>query len=107
MRGVPPGGILKGDTILAINGVQLTDEVHGRALARAAVGEVVLSILREGANVTITVDKPETTTRLGVTMKNLVPLAWKAQPIVPMVYAQPTATPAEGNPSNDKCVTSF
>ena len=99
--------VIKGDTIVAINGVQLTDEVHGRALARAAVGEVVLSILREGANVTITVDKPEAATRLGVTMKNLVPLAWKAQPIVPMVYAQPTATPAEGNPSNDKCVTSF
>lgn len=55
----------------------------------------------------ITVDKPEAATRLGVTMKHLVPLAWKAQPIVPIVYAQPTATPAEGKPPKDKCGTSF
>ena len=76
-------------------------------MARAAVGVVVLSVLREGAHVIITVDKPEAATRLGVTMKNLVPLAWKAQPIVPIVYAQPTATPAEGKPPKDNCGTSF
>ena len=88
--------VVKGDTILAINGTPLTDEVQGRALARAAVGKVDLSILRGGAHVTITADKPETATRLGVTMKNL-PLASMAQPMAaPVVYAQPMATSLEG-----------
>ena len=88
--------VVKGDTILAINGTPLTDEVQGRALARAAVGKVDLSILRGGAHVTITADKPEAATRLGVTMKNL-PLASMAQPMAaPVVYAQPMATSMEG-----------
>ena len=88
--------VVKGDTILAINGTPLTDEVQGRALARAAVGKVDLSILRGGAHVTITADKSEAATRLGVTMKNL-PLASMAQPMAaPVVYAQPMATSMEG-----------
>jgi len=68
--------VVKRDTNLAINGIPLTDERQGRSLARAAVGKVAFSILsvREGARVSITADKPDATTRLGVTMKNL-PLA--------------------------------
>ena len=66
------GLVMKGDSILAINGIPVTDEVQGRALARAAVGKIVFSTLRGGALVTVTADKPEATTRLGVTMKNSV-----------------------------------
>ena len=43
------GLVVEGDTILAINGTPLTDEVQGRALARAAVGKVALLILRGGS----------------------------------------------------------
>ena len=64
------GLVIKGDTILSINGTPVTDEVQGRALARAAVGKVEFSILRGNAQVTVTADKPEATTRLGVTMKD-------------------------------------
>ena len=43
------GLVMKGDTILSINGTLVTDEVQGRALARAAVGKVIFSILRGDA----------------------------------------------------------
>ena len=66
------GLVMKGDTILSINGTLVTDEVQGRALARAAVGKVIFSILRGDAQVTVTADKPEAATRLGVTMKDPV-----------------------------------
>ena len=64
------GLVVTGDVILAIDGTSVTDEVQGRALARAALGKVVFSVLRGGAHVTLTADKPAVTTRLGVTMKN-------------------------------------
>ena len=48
------GLVVKGDRLLAINGERVTDEAQGRALAKAAVGEVVFSILRGGAHVTVT-----------------------------------------------------
>ena len=65
------GLVVKGDNILSINGTPVTDEVQGRALARAAVGKVVFYILRGDNFVTVAADKPEATTRLGVTFKDL------------------------------------
>ena len=64
------GLMIKGDSIFSINGTPITDEVQGRALARAAVGKVTFSILRGDQFVTIVADKPEATTRLGVTFKD-------------------------------------
>ena len=66
------GLVAKGDNILSINGTPVTGEVQGRALARAAVGKVEFSILRGNAQVTVIADKPEATTRLGVTFKDLL-----------------------------------
>ena len=66
------GLVVKGDNILSINGTPVTGEVQGRALARAAVGKVEFSILRGNAQVTVIADKPEATTRLGVTFKDLL-----------------------------------
>ena len=65
------GLLLKGDRLLAINGERVTDEVNGRALAKVEVGEVSFSIVRAGELTTVAVHKPESTTRLGVTIKNL------------------------------------
>ena len=66
------GLVVKGDNILSINGTPVTDEAQGRALARAAVGKVVFYILRGDNFVTVAADKPEATTRLGVTFKDLL-----------------------------------
>ena len=87
------GLVMKGDKVLAINGTPVTDEIQGRVLAKAAVGEVVFSVLRGDARVTVTANKPEATTRLGVTMKNPVPAGHpQAQPPKPLViYAEPVA----------------
>lgn len=41
------GLLVKGDRLVAINGEHVVDDVHGRALAKAAVGAVAFSILRE------------------------------------------------------------
>lgn len=60
-----------GDRVLTINGVKVTDEQQGTALAKAAVGDVVYYILRGEELVTVTAHKPEVATRLGVTIKNL------------------------------------
>jgi len=57
------GLMIKGDSIFSINGTPITDEVQGRALARAAVGKVTFSILRGDQFVTIVADKPEATRR--------------------------------------------
>ena len=65
------GLLLKGDRLLAINGERVTDEAQGRALATVEVGEVSFSIVRAGELTTVAVHKPESTTRLGVTIKNL------------------------------------
>ena len=65
------GLLLKGDRLLAINGERVTDEAQGRALAKVEVGEVSFSIVRAGELTTVAVHKPESTTRLGVTIKNL------------------------------------
>ena len=64
------GLVVKSDKILSINGTQVTDEVQGTALAKAAVGNVAYSILRAGLRITVTAYKPEVATRLGVTIKN-------------------------------------
>jgi len=64
------GLVMKGDNILFINGTRVADEVQGRALARAAVGKVIFSVLRGDNLVTVAADKPEVTTRLGVTFKD-------------------------------------
>ena len=48
------GLVVKGDNLLAINGERVTDEAQGRALAKAAVGEVVFSILRAEELLTVT-----------------------------------------------------
>ena len=64
------GLVVKGDNTLSINGTPVSGEVQGRALARAAVGKVVFYILRGDNFVTVAADKPEATTRLGVTMKD-------------------------------------
>lgn len=48
------GLLVKGDKLLSINSTHITDEVQGRALAKAAVGAVVFSILRGYAHVTVT-----------------------------------------------------
>ena len=64
------GLVIKGDTILSINGTPVTDEVQGRALARAAVDKVEFSLLRGDTEVSVTALKPEATTRLGITMKD-------------------------------------
>ena len=64
--GCASGLVIKDDTILSINGTPVTDEV----LARAAVGKVEFSLLRGGAEVSVTALKPEATTRLGITMKD-------------------------------------
>jgi len=53
------GLVIKGDTILSINGTPVTDEVQGRALARAAVGKVEFSLLRGDTEVSVTALKPE------------------------------------------------
>ena len=62
------GLVMKGDKLLSINGTRVTDEVQGRTLAKAAVGEVVFSIQRGGGRVTATAYKLEAATRLGVTI---------------------------------------
>ena len=64
------GLVNKSDKILSINGTPVTDEVQGTALAKAAVGNVVYSILRAGLRMTVTAYKPDAATRLGVTIKN-------------------------------------
>ena len=64
------GMVVKGDTLLSINGTRVTDEVQGRDLAKAAVGVVVFSIQRGGGRVTVTAYKLEAATRLGVTIKD-------------------------------------
>ena len=48
------GLVVKGDRLLAINRTRVTDEAQGRVLAKAAVGEIVFSILRGGAHVAVT-----------------------------------------------------
>ena len=48
------GLLVNGDKLLSINGTRVTDEVQGRALAKAAVGEVAFSVQRGYAHVTVT-----------------------------------------------------
>merc|ERR1719424_598624 len=75
--GCPASGLVKkGDKVLAINGIPVTDEVQGLGLAKAAGVDVVFSVLRPDAPVTVTANKPEATTRLGVTIENLPDNQW-------------------------------
>lgn len=48
------GLLMKGDRLLAINGTRVNDEVQGRALIKAAEGEVVFSIMRAEELATVT-----------------------------------------------------
>ena len=57
--------------ICAINGTAVTDEIHSTEVARSAVGGVVYSILRGNELITVTAHKPQASTRLGVTVKNI------------------------------------
>ena len=57
--------------ICAINGTLVTDENHSIELAKSALGEVVYSILRGNELITVTAHKPQASTRLGVTVKNI------------------------------------
>ena len=49
----------------------VTDENHSTEVARSAVGEVVYSILRDTERIKVTAHKPQASTRLGVTVKNI------------------------------------
>jgi hypothetical protein len=114
--GAATGLLVSGDKVVSINGCMVTDEAQGRALAKAAVGEVAFSVQRGNGILTITgtkctpaavlparalplsplsfnhhprlhphpfappvptVAKPETTTRLGVTIKNIRKLSFE------------------------------
>ena len=57
--------------ICAINGTAVTDEIHSTEVARSAAGEVVYSILRDTERIKVTAHKPQASTRLGVTVKNI------------------------------------
>lgn len=48
------GQLVKGDKIVSIDGTPVTDEVQGRALAKAAVGEVAFSVQRGNGCLTVT-----------------------------------------------------
>ena len=65
------GLVRKDDIICAINGTIVTDEIHSTEVARSAVGEVVYSILRGNERIKVTAHKPQASTRLGVTVKNI------------------------------------
>ena len=65
------GLVRKDDMICAINGTAVTDEIHSTEVARSAVGEVVYSILRGNELIKVTAHKPQASTRLGVTVKNI------------------------------------
>ena len=52
--GAASGLLVNGDKIVSINGSAVTDEAQGRALAKAAVGEVAFSVQRGYAHVTVT-----------------------------------------------------
>merc|ERR1719424_2156135 len=69
--GPTSGLVMKGDKILAINGTSVTSEAQGLALTRTAGDDVVFSILRPNAPATVTLNKPEATTRLGLSIENL------------------------------------
>ena len=46
--------LIKGDKVVSIHGTTVTDEVQGRALAKAAVGEVAFSVRRGNECLTVT-----------------------------------------------------
>ena len=52
--GAASGLLVNGDKLFSINGTRVTDEVQGRALAKAAVGEVAFSVQRGDGILTIT-----------------------------------------------------
>ena len=65
------GLVCKDDIICAINGTVVADELHSTEVSRSAVGEVVYSILRGNELIKVTAHKPQASTRLGVTVKNI------------------------------------
>ena len=70
--GAAAGLLFQGDQMCAINGTTVTDQEQWSSLARGAVGDVVFSIMRGGDFITVTVNKPEATTKMGVDVKDIL-----------------------------------
>ena len=97
--GAAAGWVKRGDQLTAINGTILTDEVQATTVAKAAVGDVVYSILRGSEFITVTVNKAEATTKLGVTVKNITGAAATAVAAPNLVMQRqgpPPGAPADG-----------
>ena len=94
--GAAAGWVKSGDQLTAINGTILTDEVQATTVAKAAVGDVVYSILRGSEFITVTVNKAEATTKLGVTVKNITDVATTAPNQIIVREGPPPGAPANG-----------
>ena len=70
--GAAAGLLFQDDQMCAINGTTVTDREQWASLACGAVGEVVFSIMRGGDFITVTVNKPEATTKMGVVVKDIL-----------------------------------
>ena len=66
--GTAAGLLLGGDYVLAIDGTTVDEHEHASALLRAAVGEILLSILRDGTPSEVMLFKPEQDTRNGLVL---------------------------------------
>ena len=66
--GTAAGLLLGGDYVLAIDGTTVDEHEHASALLRAAVGEILLSILRDGTPSEVMLFKPEQATRNGLVL---------------------------------------
>ena len=87
-RSAADGIINVGDTLLAVNGVAVTDLRQGAALIRSSVGEVVLTIIRDGVEGAQIVYKPSLETLTGVTWEQAGPPEVNG---VPTTVARPVA----------------
>ena len=70
--GAAAGLLFQDDQMCAINGTTVTDREQWASLACGAVGDVVFSIMRGGDFITVTVNKPEATTKMGVVVKDIL-----------------------------------
>lgn len=85
--GAAAGLLFQGDQMCAINGTTVTDNEQWASLARGAVGDVVFSIMRGGDFITVTVNKPEATTKMGVIVENILATATPTTTVSP-IYNQ-------------------
>ena len=85
--GAAAGLLFQGDQMCAINGTTVTDNEQWASLARGAVGDVVFSIMRGGDFITVTVNKPEAATKMGVIVENILATA------TPTTTVSPTVSP--------------